>query len=173
MRKASRLLVSVLLGVMVLGASAAFAGTKAAPEATPLGQNPSITRTLVGPTGPQATCTLGVTGAPALIVDYIFPPNDAYYTLLDPTSCTACSSPAVSAVAAHVMLNIRSLCTLPVSVGIYGATGDAACYTPDPNNVLCAPFTVNLAPSALGNFDFSIPMPAGCCISQPAFLKIS
>jgi hypothetical protein len=172
MRNVSRLCVSVLLGITVLGVSAAYAGVKPAPAATPLGQNPSIIHKLVGPTGPQATCTLGVTGAPAFLVDYIFPPNDGYYTLLNPAGCTACSAPAVSAVAAHVFLNIRALCTIPVSVGIYGATGGAACYKPDPNNVLCAPFTVNLTPTALGNFDFSIPIPAGCCISQPAFLKI-
>jgi hypothetical protein len=171
-RDASRLLFSVLLGAMVLGASAASAGTKPAPHATALGQGPAISGAFVGPTTAQSTCTLGVTGAPAFIVDYLYPPNDAYYTLLDPASCTACSAPAVNAVAAHVVLNFRGACALPVSVGIYGATGDVACYTPDPNNVLCTPFTVSLAPTAAGNYDFSIPFPNGCCISQPAFLKI-
>lgn len=172
MRAASRVLFTVLLGAMVLGASVASAGTRPAPQVTPLGLSPSISGTFLGATRAQSTCTLGVTGAPTYIVDYLYPPNDAYYTLLEPANCTACSSPAVSAVAAHVLLNARGACALPVSVGIYGATGDAACFTPDPNNVLCSPFTVNLTPTGAGNFDFSIPIPAGCCISQPAFLKI-
>jgi hypothetical protein len=57
-------------------------------------------------------------------------------------------------------------------VGIYGATGDATCYTPDPATVLCAPFTTYLIPPTPGNYNFSIAIPGGCCISQPAFLKI-
>jgi hypothetical protein len=130
----------------------------------------------IGPSGAQSICTLGITGSPAFIVNYVFPPNDQYYTLIEPLACAQCAAVgAVTAVTAHVLLNFPAQCSQLVSVGIYGGTPspfDPTCLVPDPNLVICPPFLVNLAPPAPGNYKFSIPMPTGCCITGKAFLKI-
>ncbi len=168
-RFASRL---TLGAAALLIAGTALAATKLPPVRVPIGQGAAVTSIRIGPAAARSTCTLGVTDPAAYIIDYIYPPADAYYTLLDPASCTACNTPAVSVTTAHVYLNFPAPCTQLVSVGIYGALGDATCYSPDPNTVLCPPFTAALSPTVAGNYNFSIAIPGGCCVSGPAFLKI-
>lgn len=166
----------ITLAALALSATTAFAGPKSAPESTPIGEIPTITGVRIGPASAQSTCILGIVGLPALNVNYLLPPNDQYYTLLDPVECRECRpTNVVTAVTAHVSMNFRAVCSQPVSVGIYGGTPsplDPTCLVPDPNLVICPPFLVNFAPDAPGNYEFFIPMPAGCCITGPAFLKI-
>jgi hypothetical protein len=172
MQLAPRLSLPVTLAALALTAATALAAIKPAPVVEPIDQGAAITSVKLGTTSVLATCTLGVTGTPYYLVNYLLPPNDAYYTFIDPASCSACGSGIVNALTAHAYLNFRAVCTQPVSVGIYGAIGDPGCYAPDESNPLCAPFNVTLSPAAAGNYNFSIPIPGGCCISQPAFLKI-
>ena len=172
MPKATRLVAVLLLTAFVCTASSAFAAHKPIPQSTPLVSGTSIAGVKLGPNSVQSTCTLGVTGAPAYIVNYVLPPNDQYYTLVNPADCAACGGGPVTALDANVYLNFRATCSQTISVGIYGLLPGTACPTPDPNQVLCPPINYTLTPPAPGNYLFTMALPAGCCISGPAFLKI-
>jgi hypothetical protein len=170
MTKVTRLAACTTLAALVLLASAAFAA-KQAPNVTSLGASPVISSLSLGNVT-QSTCMIGVTDPPAYIIDYIFPPADAYYTLLDPATCDGCNGGPVSAVTAHAWINFRAVCAQPIKVGIYAATGDASCWVPDPTTALCPEISFTVTPPAPGNYDVGFPIPAGCCITGPAFLKI-
>jgi len=120
-------------------------------------------------------CQLGVTGAPAYLVNYLYPPSDAYYTLLDPAACGACPGPnGVLLSNAHAMLNFPMACSIPVSVAVVGADlTDPLCPVPVPGQTICGPVNYNLAPAAAGNYDFTFALPSGCCITQKAFLVVT
>src|SRR5207247_163031 len=66
------------------------------------------------------------------------------------------------------------VCTQQISVGIYGGYQDPTrgCLVPDPNVVLCPAQIFNVTPPTTGTFIVGFPIAPGCCISQPAFLKI-
>jgi hypothetical protein len=119
-------------------------------------------------------CQLGVTAPPAFLVNYIYPPDDAYYTLLDPATC-GCSGPSgVLLSNAHVMLRFPMVCSIPVSVAVVAADlTDPLCPVPVPGQYICGPVNYNLAPTAIGNYDFTFALPEGCCITQKAFLVVT
>jgi hypothetical protein len=116
---------------------------------------------------------MGITAPPAFIVNYLLPPDDAYLTLLDPAGCSGCPNASIAINAAHVFLNFQTACTQPVTVSIVGATDQNGCQVPDELNVLCAPVGYNLTGPSAGNFQFNLPIPAGCCIKTKAFLVIN
>lgn len=172
MTQVTRFAALLSLVALCVASSAAPAAAKQAPIVTPLGASAPTSSLNVGPTGANATCTLGITDAPAYIVDYVYPPNDQYYTFISPAQCNACQGGPVYAVTAHFWVDFRTTCTQVMSIGIYGASGDPTCYSPNPAQVLCAPFNVTVTPPGPGDYDVSVPVPAGCCISGPAFLKV-
>ena len=148
-------------------AVAAFAA-KPTPTTESIGTVTNIERIdLSTPNSTAAACKVGENGAPAFLLDYLLPPQDEYFTLLDPASCAACPAPALLLTTAHAFLNFRVDCSMSVTVRIVGATENGGCSTPDPNTVLCPPTNYTLAPGAIGNFDFSMALPAGCCIDRP------
>lgn len=159
------------LFALLLVSTSAFAD-RPAPEISPYEAGPfeSITP---GPPLPNGPCQMGVTGPAAFNVNYLLPPDDAYYTLLDPAGCGVCPNNSIAVNAAHVALQFPVACSQPVTVSIVGAIDDNGCMTPDPNNVLCAPIAYNLAPGAAGSFLFNLPIPEGCCITTKAFLVIN
>jgi hypothetical protein len=107
-------------------------------------------------------CMLGVTGDPAYLVNYLYPPDDAYYTLLDPTTCGCLGAKGVLLSNAHMMLRFPTVCSIPVSVAIVAADEtDPLCPVPLPGQYLCGPINYTLA------------LPEGCCITQKAFLVIT
>jgi hypothetical protein len=119
-------------------------------------------------------CELGVLDPPAFIVNYLLPPDDAYYTLIRPSDCTACTGPGgVEVLNINVLLNFPVACTQPVAISVVRAGGDPACRTPIPTDVLCGPIGYNLAPGAAGNFQFTMPLLAGCCITDDAFIVVN
>ena len=120
-------------------------------------------------------CQLGVTGAPAFLVNYLYPPNDAYYTMLDPAACGACPGPnGVLLSNAHILLNFQMACSIPVSVAVVAADlTDPLCPVPVPGQYICPVVNYNLAPAAAGNYDFTFPLPSGCCITEKAFLVVT
>ena len=158
----------------ILAASSALAGPKPFGEIEPI-QPESIQRlNVLGAESAQATCLLGVTGAPAFLFNYLLPPNDVYYTRINSADCTACTGPGgIEVVAANILLNYRAVCAFPVRVAIVAATGPAACRVPDPTTLLSAPLNYNLAPPATGNWNFSMPLPPGTCVSGDAFIEIT
>ncbi|MCC6651589.1 MAG: hypothetical protein IT348_10620 [Candidatus Eisenbacteria bacterium] len=163
----------VLMCCSLLVVTAALASARPAPEVSPLpNAGEPITRVRVGPQSVSSVCDLGVSTGAAWLINYILPPNDAYYTLLDPAACGLCSGNSVIATTAHVMLSFPTVCTIPVTVGIVGATGAPGCYTPDLGNVLVAPTTYNASAPAAGVWDFSFALPPGACVDEPAFLLV-
>jgi hypothetical protein len=167
-------LVTLLTLCLCCVAAAAFAA-KPTLTTEPIGTVTNIERIdLNTPNSTAAACKVGENGVPAILVDYFFPPQDEYLTLLDPASCAACPAPALLLTTAHAFLNFRVACSMSVTVRIVGATQDASgCYMPDVNSVICPPVNYLLAPGAVGNFDFSMALPSGCCIDRPAFLSIT
>ena len=167
-----RLAAILSLFALVLVTSAAFAA-KPAPVVSPIISGTEIENLTVAP--PRYThtvCTLGEVGAPGYIVDYLLPPGDGYYTLVDPSAC-GCAGGSVLLTNIKMALNFRVVCAQPVTIQVVGATGDAACYAPDPSNVLCPPQNYLLSPAAPGNFLFTMPITSDCCISGPAYIVVT
>ncbi|NOT34867.1 MAG: hypothetical protein HOP12_11950 [Candidatus Eisenbacteria bacterium] len=164
-------LAATLTMIAALAATTAFAA-KPAPEITEL-QGQTLESVQVGPprTG-QATCQLGVTGAAAFNINYLLPPNDEYFTLIDPASC-GCANGAVQLNNINIALQFPVACTQPVQISVVGASGDAACYFPNPASVICQPVNYNLAPGAAGSFLFTMALAPGCCVSGPVFIRVS
>lgn len=160
---------TMLAAAGLLVAATAFAG-KPTPVSEPI--DSPIQRIGGEVLSPQSACVLGVTGAPASIINnWLEPPNDEYYTLIRPSDCPNCPAPrAIVPTIAHLLLNFRAVCPIVVEVAIVGATGSAACRTPDFTNTLCPPVTYTLTPPGPGNWNFPLPLPAGCCIASDAFL---
>lgn len=121
-----------------------------------------------------ATCPLGVLGAPASIVGYVYPDDDQYYTLIDPTE-TACSGAGGALViAGHIVAEFQYAYGTPVRVGIVQAdVSDPECPVPMPGAYLCPPIDYMLESPAGGVYDVSLPLGGGCAITGPAFLEIT
>jgi hypothetical protein len=158
------------LFALLIVSTAAFAA-KPAFEAEPLAPGPfeSITP---GPPLPNGPCTMGVNTGAAFIINYLLPPDDAYYTLIDPANCS-CPNGSIAINAAHLLLNFQAVCAQNVVVTIVPAIDVNGCLQPDPSAPICGPYAYTLAPGATGNFQFNLPIPQGCCITQKAFLGIN
>lgn len=158
----------LLVGAGLLCAAAAFAAKPAPVSESIEGQPIHGSQFTV-----NSTCTIGVTQAPAFIINYLLPPDDGYYTLIRSADCAACTGPGgVEAQIAHVFLNYRVACSQPVTVSIVGAVA-GACPTPDLTNVIMPPIATNLTAAAAGNYNFSVPLPPGICLNGDAFLVVN
>jgi hypothetical protein len=126
------------------------------------------------PLTPSVACRMGETGSPAWFIDYFLPPDDSYLTLLDPSTCNGCTPQSMLLTTAHVLLNFRIPCSMDVTVSVVGAVNvGGGCFQPNFSQLLCSPISYTLSAPAAGNFDFSLALPADCCIAQPAFLSIT
>jgi len=125
------------------------------------------------PVSGLATCQLGQIGTPTTALDWLLPPNDRYFTLLDPTQCSGCGAAGMQLMTAKIVLDFVAGCTQPIEVSIVGSGSDPACAVPDMTQLLCPPIAYNLTVPASGLYEFSMPLPAGCCIQQRAFLQIN
>ncbi len=160
------------LGLAVAATTALAA--KPAPQVEPYDGLPLQDVVVGTPYNTHSTCVLGETGAPAWLINYVAPPDDAYLQLIRPSDCAACSGPGgVIVTKVNMLINFRVVCTQQVAVYVVAAAGDAACRVPDANNVLCGPLYYNLTPPAAGNYNFSMPLPPGCCITQDAFIAVN
>jgi hypothetical protein len=121
-----------------------------------------------------AACPLGVTGKPAWPVDPVAPPDDAYYTLLDPETCGCPGSSGVLMKNAHVILDFAAGCSIPVSVAVVEADlTDKLCPVPVPGAYLCKPISYELSAREAGTCDFALALADGSCITQKAFLVVT
>ena len=120
-------------------------------------------------------CQLGEHRGPIGYVLYVYPPNDRYFTLLDPAQCTAC--PAQSGVlldVAHIGLAFPVACTQHVTVSVVGTKpGGAGCLVPDESHLLCTSASFTLTAPSPGAYNVALPLPSGCCIDQPVFLSFN
>ena len=132
--------------------------------------------TLQLPAAPAATCQLGVLGPPFNAFGYVLPPNDAYYTLLDPASC-GCLGNLAKATTGHISLFWTEPCSISGTYSIVPAIlASPGCYVPNVNAPpICGPLPFTAADGGVINdcVDFQMPFPAtGCCFSEPVFFKV-
>ena len=162
-----------ILGCLTLGATFAQAAKPANPTINSVvGKEVQHVNLGIGPVG-TATCVLGQAGTPTSALDWLLPPNDRYFTLLEVNQCTQCGLSGLQLKTAKILLDFVVGCTQPVEVSIVGSNGDPNCPAPDMLNIICPPILYNLAVPASGLYEFSMPLPAGCCINQNAFLQIN
>jgi hypothetical protein len=162
----------LLLPALALVVTASHA---AAPTTVSASLRGSPQQVAVGtPQAARGACLLGVTGKGAQIVDHLAPPEDAYYTLLDPESCRCPGLSGVRLQSAHVLLDFPVACGIPVSVVVVKADlTDERCPAPVPEAPLCEPTDYKLSVEEAGSYDFTIPLNEGACITQQAFLVIT
>lgn len=154
----------------VLTSAPAAAGQKGSVTGVPLTEE-ELSR-FSGTLGGGFSCVLGVTNPPQTSLRYIIPPDDQFYTFLQPPQCVACAGTNSARLStAHVVLNFVALCsTVPIEYSIVAA--DTGCAEPVPGALLCGPTLVNLVPPTLGLQDFALPLPDSCQFTGSAFLCI-
>jgi hypothetical protein len=123
-------------------------------------------------------CQLGIAAPSNSAFGYILPPDDGYYTLLDPSTCTDCAGGPLQLVSAHVehFFPLGELpCDIPVKISIVAAVdpGDG-CLAPNPFDQVCPEQCYIIGYPGIDDacVDFSFPLPANCCINGPVFLEI-
>ena len=130
-----------------------------------------------GPPAPlstQSVCSIGTSGPAVYVVDYLQPPDDAYYLRAQPSSCAACATkPGVWVSAVHVKLEFRVPCSQPVEVSVVSTLGDTACAPPDPPRVMRGPVAATLTAPSPGTFDFSIPLEGPVALLADRYLRVT
>ena len=134
-----------LAATCVLPGSAALAAKPYA-STTPLLGEPMGKLSVGSPASAEVTCTLGELGTPAFSFNYLLPPNDAYYTLLDPEQCVGCTGGILQLDIAHVFLSFPVLCQIPVSVAMTQVRSPSV--TGTGKNFPHGPLNVSVAPSS-------------------------
>lgn len=162
----------VSLAVLVLGAAPA-AAARSVPVLRPLTQPTRPLQAGVHASEP-GTCALGVTGPAASVVSYVIPPDDQYYTLLDPEDCACAGHGGYALTAAHIVVEFGYAFGTPVRVGVVRADlSDPECPQPVPGDYVVPPLDYSLAAPAGGVFDVELPLAPGACLTGPAFLEIT
>ena len=122
----------------------------------------------------ESGCQVGVTDDPHITMMYLYPPDDEYYTLLDPATCDCGEQVGFTPTVAHVTLDFSEACSIPVTVSVVAADlSNPLCPTPMREQYLCPSVDYDLTVSEAGLYNMSIPLHPGCCITQAAFLMIS
>lgn len=123
-------------------------------------------------TASTPVCQLGEQSA-VFAVNYILPPNDAYFTLLQPALCTACPGATGGYISrVHVALNFQVACSQPVEISVVAATGEPSCLVPDLLNVRCPAVPFDLVAPAPGDYEFELTLPEPCRFTDDAFLCV-
>lgn len=121
-------------------------------------------------------CVLGVVGTTTNDIGIIIPPGDEYYVLLDPQSCPTCPPGGQVLGSAHVMMRFSLGCGIPVTVSIVPAMEEPpGCLRPDREaEPLCGPMSywIDAGNNPRSCRDVALPLAAGCCITEPVFLKV-
>lgn len=141
---------------------------------------PPTTRPLPGPVRTMSSrslvspCVLGVAGPAASVVSYVLPPDDQYFTYLDPEQAGCTGSNGIELTAAHIQVEFPYALDTPVLVGIVRANlDDGDCPAPRRGEYLFPPTLMTLSGPGTGAYDIALPLPAGCTIEEPAFLEIT
>ncbi|MBI1797055.1 MAG: hypothetical protein HY076_09320 [Candidatus Eisenbacteria bacterium] len=147
---------------------------KPAPHAIPAANTITTHKQVGNTTAAAAACQMGILPPAANAFGYILPPDDEYYTYLVPANCPTCPNNAYLFSNAHVQLYYTESCSIPVYVSIVGVDNtDPACPHPNPFDVICpeVPYVLSDGGNIGVCIDYSLPLPAGCCVNRPAFLK--
>jgi len=174
MRLRYRFIMPIAALCIIAAAGSALAAKRVVP--TPGVGVPST----IGTESAAAYCALGTPG-PMLsgFTGLIYPGDDNYSQLLDPAVCSPCPNGTYLLTAAHLGLAFTSPCNLSGYVTIIGAQPDPTspvpgCLVPDPSVVICplVPFSFGrTAAEPAVCTDFSVALPAGCCINQKVFVR--
>jgi hypothetical protein len=150
---------------MVLIASTTFAARNV-PRHQPLPPGAGF-----APLHSASPCQLGQAGPPVDIQPFVFPPDDQYFTLINPADCGCGGNSQV--VAAHMVLNWPVNCSMDVDVSVVGAEVlSPGCLAPVATAVLCPPTRITIDGSGGPVKEHVFPL-SNCCISGPAFLSIT
>jgi len=152
----------------------------AAPAAAATPSKPPLTPDRIAPLAapvPLATssvCAIGASGPAVYVVDYLQPPDDAYYLRVQPSSCAACAGgPGVWVSAVHVKLEFRVPCSQPVEVSVVSTLGDTACAPPDPPRVMRGPVAATLTAPSPGTYDFTVPLEGPVALLADRYLRVT
>jgi hypothetical protein len=163
-------LVAICLALAVAPALAA----KPVPSLIPSPAGTPVDHQIGNVTSIPTTCQLGVVGPSIGSFGYVDPPDDVYYTLLNPANCPTCPGDKYRLTTAHLLLYFTEPCNIQVTVSVVPAVESSpGCFAP--NRVpppICPPTTylVDDGGALEQNLDVQFAMPADCCISGPAFL---
>ncbi len=160
-------LLSMLLVTTPAGAEAPR--VKPPPRSYPVAGTPAPSQTAT--TGPG--CSVGTSGPAVYVVDYILPPDDAYYVRARPKTCAPCASSAgvwVSSV--QVSLEFRVPCSQPVEISVVTAVADTACAPPAPFRVMRGPVNAVLTAATPGIRAFSVPLDGSVALLGDSYLRV-
>ena len=158
--------------IVLLAAPAAGAPSAAKPPLTPDRIAPVVAAP--SPLSTQSVCSIGTSGPAAVVVDYLQPPDDAYYLRVQTASCPACSgTPGVWISGVHLKLEFRVACTQPVAISVVSTLGDTACAPPDPPRIMRGPVAAMLTAPSPGTYDFSVPLEGPVALLKDTYLRVT
>jgi len=173
MRHRYSLFAILILIALTCVAASSFAERPAAVEQPPSGPLQKVEVVTIRPATSIPACQLG-TNDPHFTMNYLYPPDDEYYTLIDPAACGCAEQGGVLATTAHMILDFPEECSIPVTVAIVAADlSNPSCPTPIREQYLCPPVEYDIEVSNPGGYDFLMPLGGPCCITQKAFLVIT
>lgn len=126
--------------------------------------------------GSAVSCSTGVLQDASSILNFTVPPDDAYYTLFRVDDCPTCATADTAIITrVHMLLELRSVCQMPVDVYMVGVQGVDSCLAPNTADVLY-PSQSFFLPPATRQHDttevvFTLPFPA--TLVERAFLVIN
>ena len=123
---------------------------------------------------PPPACTPGQLSAVLLYGPWFLPPEDRYYTFIDPEAC-GCQY-GLNLTSAHWDLWWTAACEIPIEITLVAAvetSQGSGCWIPDDNQPLGAPVSATLSSSALLQVvDHAFPLDWPC-LNQKAFISFS
>jgi len=126
------------------------------------------------PLAMPSVCVVGASGPAVYVVDYLQPPDDAYYLRVQPSGCATCtSSPGVWVSAVHIKLEFRVPCSQPVEVSVVPTLGDTACAPPDPPRIMRGPIATTLTAPSPGTYDFTVPLEGPVALLADRYLRVT
>jgi hypothetical protein len=106
-------------------------------------------------------------------IDYIDPPQDQYFTLLDPATCTECTATGTMTVEEiHVRLTFQTACSQPAIVRLVEAKNEG-CPEPDLTKPLMSYLPINVVAPGPGQWEALIALPEPVCLRGKAFLEVT
>jgi len=168
-----RLTVALALAALAALAPAAHSGNISIPTPPrPVGDQKPI-HVQIGPEFQGATCNAGGPQVPTETLPEFIQNGDAYFTLIDPSTCTDCTETHTLTVdQIHIGLSFNTACSLPVEVSIVDATNEAGCYLPNDDVFLSTPLLRELIGGAPGVYQYDISLIDPVCVRGPAFLMV-
>ena len=156
------------------------AGLAAAEKTVVLPDRPRPTddlRGIIQIGGPAATldslCALGGTLPFFDDIDYIDPPQDQYFTLLDPATCTDCTATGTMTVdQIHVRLTFQTACSQPAIVRLVEAK-NPGCPEPDLTKPLMSYLPVDIVAPGPGQWEAVVNLPDPVCLRGQSFLEVT